>query len=75
MPIYDYKCVSCGRVFEVFSSEDHKVKCPDCGKKAERMLSAPGHVGVAKAGGGLQCGRETTCCGQAEPCAKPGCKH
>ena len=74
MPIYDYKCQACGELFEAVVGPDEKAACIKCGsRKVERRLSAPGRVGVASRGGGLQCGRETTCCGAAEPCAKPGC--
>jgi putative FmdB family regulatory protein len=45
MPIYDYRCDECGKVYDVF----HKVKeveedivCPECSsKKHTRLLSAP----------------------------------
>ena len=74
MPIYDYKCSSCGKIFEVLLGPDERAACPQCGGNAvERQLSAPGWVGVAAKGGGLPCGKETTCCGSATPCAKPDC--
>jgi putative FmdB family regulatory protein len=45
MPIYDYRCDECGKVYDVF----HKVKevvedivCPSCSStKHTRLLSAP----------------------------------
>src|SRR6185437_14989890 len=43
MPLYEYKCHSCGKTFEViqkFSDEPLKVH-PECGGEAERLLSAP----------------------------------
>lgn len=43
MPLYEYKCVKCGHRFEKIeplSASDSK-KCPKCGAKAERQLSAP----------------------------------
>ncbi|MEO8026943.1 MAG: zinc ribbon domain-containing protein [Bryobacteraceae bacterium] len=44
MPIYEYRCDSCGRVFEViqkFSDEPLQVD-PECGKgPVERLISAP----------------------------------
>jgi len=74
MPIYDYGCLECGHLFEVLVTSDEGVVCLKCGsEKVERKLSAPGRVGAASSGGGLQCGRETTCCGASEPCEKPGC--
>lgn len=43
MPLYEYKCHSCGKTFEViqkFSDEPLKTH-PDCGGEVERLLSAP----------------------------------
>jgi len=44
MPIYEYKCQTCGDVFErlYFASDgDDSVDCPACGgKKTEKLLSA-----------------------------------
>ena len=44
MPIYEYKCDACGKVFEriVFASDkDEPVECPACGKfKTKRQLSS-----------------------------------
>jgi putative FmdB family regulatory protein len=43
LPLYEYRCVKCGHRFEKIesvSASDSK-KCPKCGAKAERQLSAP----------------------------------
>ncbi len=44
MPIYEYRCKGCGRVFEavVLKGEDEKIiSCPRCGKnQPERLMSA-----------------------------------
>lgn len=43
MPLYDYKCHKCGKVFEVrqsFSDELLKTH-DDCGGDLERLISAP----------------------------------
>ncbi len=43
MPLYEYKCHSCGKTFEViqkFSDEPLKTHA-DCGGVTERVLSAP----------------------------------
>ena len=43
MPIYEYKCMSCGEKFELlrrFSDKDNEVKCPKCGEiGVKRALS------------------------------------
>lgn len=44
MPLYEYKCEKCSHRFEKiepFSAGTVK-KCPKCGAKAERMISAAG---------------------------------
>ena len=43
MPLYEYKCHTCGKTFEViqkFSDEPLKTH-PDCGGAVERLLSVP----------------------------------
>jgi putative FmdB family regulatory protein len=43
MPLYEYKCHSCGKTFEViqkFADEPLKTH-PECGGNVERLLSAP----------------------------------
>lgn len=42
MPLYEYNCGSCGsfEVIRKFSDPPLK-KCPKCGRKVERQLSAP----------------------------------
>jgi len=44
MPTYDYKCLKCGKLFEVRKKmkDPPRAKCPKCGAKAERQLSG-GH--------------------------------
>lgn len=44
MARYDYKCTSCGNVFEVEHpmAETPDISCPTCGSKAEKVFSASG---------------------------------
>lgn len=44
MARYDYKCPSCGTVFEIEHrmSEFPKVICPNCGTQAERTFQSYG---------------------------------
>ena len=44
MARYDYKCTSCGNVFEVEHpmSETPEVVCPNCGAPAAKTFSASG---------------------------------
>ncbi|RLC32333.1 MAG: zinc ribbon domain-containing protein [Deltaproteobacteria bacterium] len=42
MPIYEFRCKKCGRVFEylVFKSDEPHAPCPSCGADdAERIMS------------------------------------
>ena len=43
MPLYEYKCLTCGYVLEVLQkvNEPHLKKCPDCGGMLKKLLSAP----------------------------------
>ena len=43
MPLYEYKCLKCGRRTEKIESVDgpHLRKCPHCGGKVERLLAPP----------------------------------
>ncbi len=40
MPIFEFKCGSCGKEFErlVFRSEEDDVKCPECGSERTTRL-------------------------------------
>lgn len=42
MPTYEYKCPKCGAEFEAFQKITSKpgAKCPTCGAKATRQMSA-----------------------------------
>ena len=44
MPLFEYQCKTCGKVFDVFTQRREptaRPKCPACGKaNAERILSA-----------------------------------
>ncbi len=54
MPIYEFRCLHCGHIFEILKlkkeSEEVEMKCPKCGhKKVERALS---RIGVIKSRSG-----------------------
>ena len=42
MPTYEYRCPNCGTEFEAFQKITSKpvAKCPKCGAKAKRLMSA-----------------------------------
>lgn len=41
MPIYEYKCSSCQKIFEVFQriTEDPLASCPDCHGSVKKLVS------------------------------------
>ena len=43
MPLYEYKCLKCGRRTEKIENVNgpHLRKCPLCGGKVERLVTAP----------------------------------
>jgi putative FmdB family regulatory protein len=43
VPLYEYKCLKCGRRTEKIENVagPHLKKCPDCGGKVESLISAP----------------------------------
>jgi len=43
VPLYEYKCVKCGRLTEKIEnvSGPHLKKCPHCGGKVEAVITAP----------------------------------
>lgn len=59
MPIFEYECAKCGRLFEeLVMSPSQKVACPSCGSvKIDKLISA-----IAKkcqgcsSSGGASCG-------------------
>ncbi|HVP68930.1 MAG TPA: zinc ribbon domain-containing protein [Anaeromyxobacteraceae bacterium] len=63
MPIYEYACRKCDRIFEeliVRRSDEVAVKCPHCeGREVEKVMSRP----AARAGGGEGGSRAAPGCG------------
>ena len=56
MPIYSYKCSSCGNTYDAmksFSEADEDDVCPKCGGDAKRMFSDP--AAVIYKGSGYYC--------------------
>lgn len=74
MPIFDFKCRSCGNVSEFLldaGSDEDSVRCPECGSvDVEKVLSAPGGVRVGD-GSSQYGGEEGACCGMTNPCENP----
>jgi putative FmdB family regulatory protein len=43
VPLYEYQCTKCGHQFEMIQkfSDSPKTKCPKCGGRLEKLVSAP----------------------------------
>ena len=47
MPLYEYDCQDCRKVFEAFVTETRTPACPGCqGVNLTKLLSRPGMVGA-----------------------------
>jgi putative FmdB family regulatory protein len=46
MPVYEYQCTHCDKVFEIFHKidEECKVTCPKCLRPAKKLISATNFV-------------------------------
>jgi putative FmdB family regulatory protein len=70
MPIYEYRCLECGRISEIFvrSLNSENVQCSACGSyKLDRLLSTSYTLKIGAPTPG------TTCCGKAERCETAPC--
>jgi putative FmdB family regulatory protein len=61
MPLYEYRCESCQKVFEAYKrlSDDGREVCPVCGGKSSRVrisLFRAGGSGSGSSSGGSSCG-------------------
>lgn len=51
MPVYEYRCNSCGETFEIlrsFKDEETEVKCPKCGAGDVSRVYSPCGGGASK---------------------------
>jgi len=70
MPIYEYKCLDCGRISEILlrSPNTETIECPICGSKnLQKLLSASYAIRMDASMPGR------TCCGRTERCETPPC--
>ena len=70
MPIYEYRCETCGNRVEVLvRSSAQTPRCPECGGLlANKLFSVP-HI----LSGRTERAAGHTCCGQEERCDNPPC--
>jgi len=71
MPVYDFRCNSCGEISEFRVpgySTSNTVVCSSCGSPSmERLISAPSILKSTQNAPG------TTCCGREERCETSPC--
>jgi len=62
MPIYEYACTPCGKVFEelvIRKSDEAEIACPSCSSPhVSRVMSRPA---AARSGGGPRGGPASSC--------------
>lgn len=71
MPIYEYRCNTCGKVQEVFHKSIRSVetvKCYNCGSEDMTRLISVANVSVSAGSN-----KGLTCCGREERCDEPPC--
>ena len=64
MPLYEYRCQGCGRLFErLVRSWNETVDCPACAsQEVEKQVSTFAFAGTDSGGGGMSSGG--SCCGR-----------
>ena len=64
MPSYDFKCVSCGHRFELFTTISQRATavCPKCGGPVARVYEGKWSMGVKPVTGGCACGGNCAGC-------------
>ncbi len=68
MKIYEFKCESCGSIFELTEGESQNLICTKCGAKdVKRLFSTPALVKDYASS------ESKTCCGRDERCSTPPC--
>ena len=74
MPIYEFSCDECGRVFDlmILGQGQVEMKCPDCGcAEVTKLISTTSHtVGLStlRTGDGGRGGVTTNSCGGSNTC-------
>lgn len=68
MPLYEYRCGDCGRLFErLVRTWNEAVECPACAsERVEKQVSTFAFTGTdgGRSGGGMGMGGGGSCCGR-----------
>ncbi|SFQ98442.1 FmdB family zinc ribbon protein [Desulfoscipio geothermicus] len=73
MPIFEFRCLKCGKLFEklfiIGSREEADIKCPECGAESfERVISSTNYV-MGQGKGGSKAKISTKSCSSGNKCA------
>jgi putative FmdB family regulatory protein len=74
MPIFEYRCKECGKVFEELISGDRNrsIPCPSCqSSNTEKLMSAIGGISMGKSSAGpcgSSCSSASSCCSSGGGC-------
>lgn len=74
MPIFNFKCEKCGKLFEtLLKNRSEEAECPECGSK--ELLSAPNRISVGRSSNSNSCPAQAMCPGAAVSggCGCSGC--
>ncbi|HPN84509.1 MAG TPA: zinc ribbon domain-containing protein [Victivallales bacterium] len=70
MPIFEFKCLNCGHIFDKISKvEDRVSECPKCSKKAQKILSTFNAVGTSPFS---KCSSAESCPSVGKSCCSSG---
>ena len=76
MPTYGYRCPKCGHEFDKFQkiTDSTRAKCPECGTRAERLISGGGGV-LFKGSGFYETDYKRASAGKSERAESEGSKE
>jgi len=71
MPVYSFKCKSCGEKFDFLKlpGREEKITCPKCGSLENEKLITGFNAGKSEKGDSIPSG---SCCGNPNSCGTPG---
>lgn len=73
MPIYEYRCLTCGKILEIYhgvGDKDDPLQCTQCGSKDLEKILSPASFSFK---GTMGEGEGSRCCEQGVSCDNP--KH
>lgn len=69
MPIYEYKCLECGKISEfLVMSEDRDIRCVKCDSTNLKRVFLQS-FSIGRPGAGIE--QKSSCCGLENPCENP----